>query len=90
MYLRADSLERLQGFFSGYEAALRNCGMEERACILPWEFHGSVAERYGQPGPKGWCRSILEAVPDGRAAIATFFTLLDMFLEANGFARLGE
>lgn len=88
MYLGACSLQGLQNFLSGYEVALQNCGLEDRRCILPWEFHGFVTERYGQPGPKGWCLSILEAVPNGEEAIGTFFCLLDAFLESNGFARL--
>ena len=88
LYLGAYSLIRLQSFLIGYNAALRNYGLEDRACILPWEFHGFVTERYGQPGPKGWCLSILEAVPDGREAVETFFSLLDEFLETNGLAPL--
>ena len=66
MYIGELSLSKIQAFLAGYQIALRNCGLEEQRCILPWEFHGFVTKRYGQPGPKGWCLSILEAAPDGK------------------------
>ena len=88
MYLGAYSLTRLQSFLGGYESALRNHAPDGELCVLPWEFHSFVTERYGQPEPKGWCLSILEAVPDGKEDVETFFSLLDEYLEANGLAPL--
>ena len=89
MYIGELSLSKIQAFLAGYQIALRNCGLEEQRCILPWEFHGFVTKRYGQPGPKGWCLSILEAAPDGKEAVEIFFSLLDEFLTENGYEKIG-
>lgn len=93
LYIEKYSMRRLGDFFTGYLTALQEHDLDKLCFLIPSErnaFNTFVLKKYGlyPNSTLNYVSAILQNIPDGKAAIETFFELLDEFLEANRFEKI--
>ena len=91
MYLGTKSLQRLEGFHSGWHCALRSAGTPEAASwLFPPAFSDFAAVRFTgkAESPKNCFRFAAEQEQDDEKAFDLLFALFDEYLTAQGYAPI--
>lgn len=80
LYLGKVSLQRLEGFLTGYQHALGELGMFPKDIEHLHGFHAWVATKleFGEP-TSGWCNMITERSASDEEAFRHFFELLEEY-----------